>query len=591
MKLKPIKLVMALTSATVLALAGCGGGGGGSSSSGSSPTINLNGVAATGAPMANVSIKLTDALGASKTATTDAAGNYTMDVSGMTAPFVVVASGMAGDGTETLVSVVASQPTAGQTVVANVTPLTNALAATLDSTGDPLHLAANVATEATNITPGALATATTNLQTALAPLLTQVGASTTTNFISGVLTANGTGLDKLLDSVQIAVAPGGTANGGITVAIKDGNGTVTTSALSLATTPAALPTLTVVADYSVVNTAQAGLTACFAVTPGSNRPTASECTSLVTADYLNDGKTAAQEFGQFTAAAFDSATAERPEIIRFIDATHAVVKLVLDLTNGQHYALTTVAENSALTGNTWKLRGNQRNYFTFVNGVAERRNELNAAATLPSGYTAGLNLYFDATAGNAATLFGNANSYVKVTGPGIPVAGVILKPSLGTCAYLTITSETGNTAAAQKNTCSSYFRLTGVAQNAANAATFDTAFTAGQPNHNQNYRVGKVSDATLLGIHPFDAYTFTIHDGAAGTDSSITEWLRARPLTTAELPYVRWNALSAGTLASLDPNNAAAFTGGASMPVSWTPQPLTAPVTVVNAQVRSGGVL
>ncbi|MFZ3128745.1 MAG: hypothetical protein WA136_12095, partial [Rhodoferax sp.] len=130
-----------------------------------------------------------------------------------------------------------------------------------------------------------------------------------------------------------------------------------------------------------------------------------------------------------------------------------------------------------------------------------------------------------------------------------------------------------------------------VAQNAANAATFDTAFTAGQPNHNQNYRVGKVSDATLLTIHPFDAYTFTIHDGAAGTDSSITEWLRARPLTTAELPYVRWNALSAGTLASLDPNNAAAFTGGASMPVSWTPQPLTAPVTVVNAQVRSGGVL
>lgn len=589
MPLSLTRLSLAFASAALLTIAGCGGGGG-SNTSGGSPTINLGGVAATGAPMANVSIKLTDALGASKTATTDAAGNYTMDVSGMTAPFVIVASGMAGDGTETLVSVVASQPSAGQTVVANVTPLTNALAATLDSTGDPLHLAANVATEAANITPGALATATTNLQTALAPLLNQVGASTTTDFISGVLTANGTGVDKLLDSVQIAVAPGGTANGGITVAIKDGNGTVTTSALSLASTPAALPTLTVVADYSVVSAAQAGLTACFAVTPGSNRPTASQCTSLVTADYLNDGKTATQELAPLTAAAFDSATAERPEIIRFIDATHAVVKLVLDLTNGQHYALTTVAENSALTGNTWKLRGNQRNYFTFVNGVAERRNELNAAASLPSGYTSGLNLYFDATAGNAATLFGNANSYVKVTGPGIPAAGVILKPSLGTCSYLTITSETGNTAAT-KNTCSSYFRLTGVAQNAANAAVFDTAFTAGQPNHNQNYRVGKVADATLLGIHPFDAYTFTIHDGAAGTDSVITEWLRARPLTTAELPYVHWNMLDAGTLATLDPNNAAAFTGGVSMPVSWTPQPLTAPVTIVNAQVRNGGVL
>jgi hypothetical protein len=569
----------------MLVAAGCGGSN--SSTSGSSST--LSGVAATGNALAGVTVTVTDSHASSRTTTTDANGHYTLDVSGMTAPFAIVASGLAGDGIETLVSMIATQPAVGQTVIANITPLTNALVAAVDSTGDPLHLATNMVSEAANITAPKVVAATSNLQSALVNLLPQVGASTNPDFISGTLTTNGTGIDKLLDSLQIAVAPGGTTNGGTTISLKDGDGTVTTQALNLATAPTPLPVLNTVADYTVINAAQAALTACFAVTPAANRLTAAQCTGLVTADYLNNGKTAAQEFAFAALAGFDNAIAEPPQVIRFIDAQRALVKLVLDLSNGIHYPVITVAENSANTGNSWKLRGNQRHYFTFTTSVAEKRDELNANASLPSAYTSGINLYFDATAGDAAAVFANAGSYVKVTGPGLPFSGIILKPSLGTCAYLTITSETGNTAAAQKNTCGSYFRLTGIAQDPTKATTYATVFSNISANHNQNFSNGAVSDATLLTIHPFDAYTFTVHDANTNSDTAIIEWLRSRPLTTAELPYVHWNVLSPATKAALDPTNTSAFTGGASFPVSWIPQPLTAPVTVVNAQVRAGG--
>lgn len=597
---KQNKLITAIKSVISLGLigatlvtAGCSNGGG--STTNSIPATTLGGVAATGVAMTGATVKLTDSTGASKTAITDASGNYTLDVTGMTAPFVILASGMVGDGAETLVSMVATQPTAGQAVVANVTPLTNALAAALDSTGDPLHMAANVSAEAVNITASKLTTATTNLQTALGPLLTQLNISPTMNFISGTLTANGTGVDKLLDSLQITVAPGGTANGGTTVALKDGNGTVTTQSLSLATPPTALPTLTSVADYTVINTAQAALTACFAVTPASSRAAASQCTSLVAGGYLNDGKSGSVEFAFASSAAFDNAIAEPPQVIYFIDATHALVKLVLDLTDGSHYALTTVAAN---TINGWVLLGNQENYFTFVNGVAEKREELNTGTALPGAYTSGLNLYFDKTAGNAATVFANANSYVRVTGPGLPATvGIILQQSAGTCAYLTIQSETGTPAATgsltgHKNSCVSYFRLTGIALDG--STSYDSVFDGTTPstNHNQNFRNGKLTDANILAIHPFDAYTVTVHDGATNTDiAAFTRRLRSRPLSLTELPSVHWNVISAATKASLIPSNAAAFTGGASFPASWIPQPLTAPVTTVNVQVRNSGTL
>lgn len=70
-----------------LLLQSCGGGG--SSSTPAVTPVNLSGTAAKGAAVAGATITVKDAAGVSKTATTGADGKYTIDVAGMTAPFLI----------------------------------------------------------------------------------------------------------------------------------------------------------------------------------------------------------------------------------------------------------------------------------------------------------------------------------------------------------------------------------------------------------------------------------------------------------------------------------------------------------------------
>lgn len=76
--------------ALAAALVACGGGSD-SSSPGSSSTTQLSGVAAVGAPLKNATIKVYDKTGATKTATTGSDGAYSVDITGMSAPLMIVA--------------------------------------------------------------------------------------------------------------------------------------------------------------------------------------------------------------------------------------------------------------------------------------------------------------------------------------------------------------------------------------------------------------------------------------------------------------------------------------------------------------------
>ena len=101
-------------------LAACGGGGTGPSSVGNS----LSGVAAVGAPLSGATVTLTDARGNQKTTVADDQGNFAFpDLSGMVAPFQIMAVMNLGERTVSHYSLVASVNGA-QT--ANVTQLTSA---------------------------------------------------------------------------------------------------------------------------------------------------------------------------------------------------------------------------------------------------------------------------------------------------------------------------------------------------------------------------------------------------------------------------------------------------------------------------------
>ena len=67
-------LALAISSALLVAACGGGGGGGGA---------QLSGIAAEGQAIANGVVTVKDRLGQTRTAQTDASGNYTMNVSGL----------------------------------------------------------------------------------------------------------------------------------------------------------------------------------------------------------------------------------------------------------------------------------------------------------------------------------------------------------------------------------------------------------------------------------------------------------------------------------------------------------------------------
>lgn len=221
MKLAPVVLGM-----TALALSACGGGSS-SSSGGSAPPAaqTVSGVAATGAAMQGATVTLVDAAGKSVDCPADATtGAFHCTVTGMTAPFALSAFGNVADSQATLIAVSAT----GGTQTINITPITNAIAATL--IGDnPTKLMGNTGLLQTKVTTQAVAGTEQAYAAALADLLAATG-NTGVDLISGPLTAGGPGLDKLLDQLKINVLP----DGGVQISSVAGASSDTPAQLQLA---------------------------------------------------------------------------------------------------------------------------------------------------------------------------------------------------------------------------------------------------------------------------------------------------------------------------------------------------------------------
>lgn len=175
-------------------IAGCSGGGSGSSSTpetgpGPQPTAAVvTGTAASGAPLANATVTVVDAVGATRTTSTDVEGRYSIDVTALQAPLIFKAAGNVADARATFISM--HPKTEAATV--NVTPLTHAIAATLASTGQPLDLFDKILTEKGNVTAAAIDASERAIRSTLAGILNTLGAPTNTHLINTSFEANGT---------------------------------------------------------------------------------------------------------------------------------------------------------------------------------------------------------------------------------------------------------------------------------------------------------------------------------------------------------------------------------------------------------------
>ena len=166
------------------------------------------GTAATGAPLAGGTVQIYGADGVAlltSPATVAADGSYTASIPA-SAKFPVIF--VADDGSQKLVSVMAS---ATDSSTVNITQLTNLIAARISPTGDPANLLSEIGS-GTTISSAGVQTKISDVLAAIQPLLTAHGLALTNSPISTSFMANGTGYDKMLDTLDIKIEPKGTAS-------------------------------------------------------------------------------------------------------------------------------------------------------------------------------------------------------------------------------------------------------------------------------------------------------------------------------------------------------------------------------------------
>lgn len=196
---------LALLSLGMLGIQGCGGGGGNTAST-SGNSFALSGIAATGAPMASATVQIYSADGVallSTAANVAPDGSYSASIPS-TAKFPLII--IADDGSTKLLSVLAE---AGEAATANINQLTNLIAARLSPTGDPASLINEIVAKLATINTSTLTSKNQEMQAAIKPLLDALNLSSSTNPQTVSFAANGTGFDKLLDSLDVKIEPKG----------------------------------------------------------------------------------------------------------------------------------------------------------------------------------------------------------------------------------------------------------------------------------------------------------------------------------------------------------------------------------------------
>ncbi len=258
--------VFVLNLLSALVLAACGGGGGGSSTSGST----LTGTAAVGAAISGTVYAIDVNGKISPAATTSGTGAFTVDVSGMTAPFILSITGTSGGKQIVLTSVATS---VGQTV--NITPLTDLIVSTAagrpaGSTLSDLCTPVSPSTTAPVACLTALSDAanSTKLNAAVSDVMNMISTINpgNANPLTGAFTANGTGMDKVLD--QISVTPATAQSDMATVTLiatntQIGSVTLPASAGATATTAPTPATSTEASAAEAANTALSEIKTCF----------------------------------------------------------------------------------------------------------------------------------------------------------------------------------------------------------------------------------------------------------------------------------------------------------------------------------------
>lgn len=555
-------LLTAAGASALSILAACGGGststGGSTTTSSTATPTAMTGTVAIGNALVGANVLVIDSTGKNASTTSAASGNYSVPLSGLTAPFLIVATDPSGNNAP-LYSVVASVPTGSSApLVANVTPLTTAVTAQLTTDGNPLDLT-TLATLSSLVTPANVSASVSKLNKALSTLLTQTGgltAAAASSFdpIGGTFTPNQTGADAVIDSVTVTPSP----TGGLQLAsIASPNSVIAlNSTAAAASTPLSAPT--VQANYLATLLTQLGQ--CLG-------GTTSACSSAIDASYLENGFSTFQSYHPGISAAGSTITGVKT--LTFIPAgtfpnvntQSALVQIFYTSASGTSNFATTVVQQ--LANGNWDIIGNQQGYNISITSFLAQRQFLDTSDAQYGRYESGLGISIPAGAAgtpNPVTL-----ASASVTGPGIN-ATAWLEPRNGTGnSSLSLTEHllsAAPTGGATTNANTSLYRWSWQAL-PGNTATY----TPGSNN------VGYYTPSPIntSSVPQFAIYTVTFYDTNGNQIGQPTKVMNPTPvLASSAGAGVSWQTLSSSTQSAfLNPNGSLAG-AQTSASLSWS---------------------
>jgi hypothetical protein len=578
----------------------------------------IQGVVAVGAAVsgASVVVKDADATTSDVTTTAGADGSYSADVSALKAPFVVSATGTLNGEPVSIVAVVPA--VSGNTNnTANVTSLTNAVAALLAPGGDlsALNTPATLATAA-SATKVADATAlVVNTLKTDPEISTALGAGF--NPLTTVFSANGTGIDGVLDKLDVTVATTGVSISNNSAAITSTGAKPAPVVLTAAQTaaPTVVPTLAAsVASSSLPTAAEMSALAkkfqdCLALPiaqrvtlNGAGDVTAVSATcNFVPASWSSNGRSWAADVGQFTLARdqLTKAKAGAPTITGVflppnytaanefkhgVCNTSTCVEMTIPFTTASGQPVATSWFVGKINGN-WDYVGNRRPYRMFVEQRLQRKIATNTALAaanptnffLKDRFESLIRVTFDPSEGNTSEI-----RAVRWTGPGLPAAGLVTVRSqrCGTDDRFPITNQEGlltvnNSTSAQFWTGASGIDFFLSAANLDGSVLARPAPTTGWATNNAPSNQDQAPSDVTISIPAQSLYKAEIFK-FANTTNTPDEIVYTRANTPYEVASAgatkAWPALSATfTDAYLKPTGASAgVIASAAQTMAWT---------------------
>lgn len=596
---KPLALAV-ITAAT---LAACGGGD--SDSGGSPPPGKLAGVAASGAPFTESVVRVYDRtgtlVGTSAPVGTDGLWEVTLS-GGAQAPFVAVASRTEATGeTQSLVSVLDTAPAAGATSRLNLSPVTTLIATRLSPSGQPLALAAEVGGNAATVNTQTVGDRLAEIRTLLAPYLTAAG-QTGFDPLRGVFAVDGTGFDRLLDSIYVSIAPTGTTGANVEVGLRASAASATltplrfdstqpmadivaanTAALNTPVDPAALVTAGTAAQ---INDLMTRLTACYAlplaqrVAAGGTtaaQVTAPACRTLFVGDdpgtYLSNGNVVSST-GSFSGLYNDGATGVVFDLGTYEFARNNGDLVVAYRSRGTSGATTYDSLVVRREGTALKLIGNQYQYSGSVAAYHQYRVFPTLGQSAFNHYSSAYNLQVNNTTANGVPIFDRVDVQTPFG------TTFVLRPTAGG-GSLTLVRANGTVSG------TSLLRI---------ASAFESAATPGSPatlDAGLVFASPQLTEAEVAAIPAQSVWRFRYYlaSDPATLAAEQAYRTRSRALTIAEFrarPLARLPASALATMGSTALASGVLPLGAGPVAVNWeVPPGALPPVNITLFGVRS----